>query len=126
VAKAASDLRSAELLASAKDALLDTAIYHCQQAAEKALKAYLFSKDVPFEKRHDIVRLVRQAEELDTRFAQFLEAARLLTPLAWQFRYPSEVPAGNPSRDQFREALGRAKAIYDFVLSALPSESHPQ
>jgi HEPN domain-containing protein len=110
----------------AKGGPLDTAIYHCQQAAEKALKAYLFSNDVSFEKRHDLVRLVRQAEQLDGRFAQFLEAARLLTPLAWQFRYPTEVPAGNPSPEEFREAFEQAKAIYDFVLSVVPRESHPQ
>jgi HEPN domain-containing protein len=123
--KAASDLKSAQLLASPTDGPLDAAIYHCQQAAEKALKAYLLCKDVPFEKTHDIVRLVRQAEELDRRFVQFVESGRLLTPLAWEFRYPSEAPAGNPSREQFRGAFQHAQAIYDFVLSLLPNESHP-
>jgi len=29
---------------------LDTAVYHCQQAAEKALKAYLTLKDAPFQR----------------------------------------------------------------------------
>jgi len=42
--KAASDLRSARVLGSADDAPLDTAIYHCQQTAEKAMKAFLVSK----------------------------------------------------------------------------------
>jgi len=33
--RASHNLRSARLLAAADDPLLDTAIYHCQQAAEK-------------------------------------------------------------------------------------------
>ena len=41
--KADHDLRSAVLLMSGdEEPLLDTAVYHCQQAAEKVLKAYLY------------------------------------------------------------------------------------
>jgi hypothetical protein len=39
LAKARSDLRSAAILSTAESPLYDTAIYHCQQAAEKAVKA---------------------------------------------------------------------------------------
>ena len=48
--KATSDLRSAKVLASAEDPVLDTAIYHCQQAAEKAVKAFLVHCGVTPEK----------------------------------------------------------------------------
>ena len=34
------DLRSARALAALADPLLDRAIYHCQQAAEKSVKAW--------------------------------------------------------------------------------------
>ena len=37
--RASHDLRAARLLSSTEDPLLDIAIYHCQQAAEKAIKA---------------------------------------------------------------------------------------
>lgn len=37
------DLASARKLAAGADPLLDTAIYHCQQAAEKTLEALLVS-----------------------------------------------------------------------------------
>lgn len=37
--KAQNDLGSAKRLASEPDPYLDTAIYHCQQGAEKSLKA---------------------------------------------------------------------------------------
>ena len=84
--KAVSDLRTARLGFETPDGPLDTAIYHCQQAAEKSVKAYLVFREIPFEKTHDIVRLIRQAEPSESRFADHLEAARILTPLAWQFR----------------------------------------
>ena len=39
--KAQHDLASARVLATSNPPLLDTAIYHCQQAAEKSLKGFL-------------------------------------------------------------------------------------
>jgi HEPN domain-containing protein len=36
------------------DPYLDTAVYHCQQAVEKALKAFLTYHDTEFEKTHGI------------------------------------------------------------------------
>jgi HEPN domain-containing protein len=47
LAKAASDLRSARILADADDPPLDAAVYHCQQAAEKAVKALLVALETP-------------------------------------------------------------------------------
>ena len=49
--KAQRDLSAARRLSGDEDPFLDIAIYHCQQAAEKAIKAYLFSQDQRFEKR---------------------------------------------------------------------------
>ena len=51
--KADHDLRSAGKLMTPDDdgdALLDTAVYHCQQAAEKAFKAYLTANEIVFPK----------------------------------------------------------------------------
>ena len=48
--RAHQDLRAALILAAAEDAPLDVAIYHCQQAGEKAVKAYLQWRDEPFAK----------------------------------------------------------------------------
>lgn len=45
--KAKRDLLSAEQLAGADFPLLDTAAYHCQQAAEKAIKGFLLFHDPP-------------------------------------------------------------------------------
>lgn len=47
--KAEHDLISAHVLAAHKPPLLDTAVYHCQQAAEKALKGFLVFCDQEFD-----------------------------------------------------------------------------
>jgi len=69
------DLRSARALAALEEPLLDTAIYHCQQTAEKSVKAWLQSKDDPFPKTHDLEALVKQAESINPDFRRFAKAA---------------------------------------------------
>ncbi len=125
IGKTSNDLKAARIIAAANGPL-DGAIYHCQQAAEKSVKAYLVFHETPFEKTHDIVRLIRLAEPSESRFVNHLEAAKLLTPLAWQFRYPTDLVGEEPTRADFDEALQHAQAIYDFVLNLLPPETHPK
>lgn len=68
IAKAGRDLRSAKRLFSDTPPLLDTAAYHCQQAAEKALKAFLAMHDIPFQKTHLLAPLVLQCMQPDPGF----------------------------------------------------------
>jgi HEPN domain-containing protein len=117
------DLRSARALASLEDPLLDTAIYHCQQAAEKSVKAWLQSNDDPFPKTHDIGDLVKRAALIDPNFAHFAEAASILTPYVSAFRYPGGSDEFMPTRDEFEKGLNHAQGIYDFVLNLLPAEA---
>ena len=123
--KAASDLRSARVLGSADDAPLDTAIYHCQQTAEKAVKAFLVSREISPEKTHDIRKLTLTAAAHEPRFHELLEMAAALTPYAWEFRYPDDLAETYPTREEFDEALQHAQAIYDFVLHLVPAEARP-
>ena len=123
--KAASDLRSARVLGSADDAPLDTAIYHCQQTAEKAVKAFLVSKEISPEKTHDIRKLTLEAAVHEPRFNEVMDMAVALTPYAWEFRYPDDLAETYPTREEFDEALQHAQAIYDFVLNLLPADVRP-
>ena len=119
------DLRSARALAALEDPLLDTAIYHCQQTAEKSLKAWLQSKDDPFPKTHDIEELVEQASDINPDFGTFTKAASVLTPYVAAFRYPGGFDEPMPTREEFDEAFQHAQVIYDFVLSLLPADARP-
>jgi len=123
--RAHQDLRAALILAAAVDPPLDVAIYHCQQAGEKAVKAYLQWCDEPFAKTHNLRALVIQAATLNKGFDAFENPAEILTPYVSAFRYPGGAEDPMPSREEFDEALQHAQAIYDFVLSLLPAEARP-
>jgi HEPN domain-containing protein len=116
--KACHDLRSARRLYSDTPPLLDTAAYHCQQAAEKALKAYLALQDVPFRKTHLLVPLLADCEQLDPAFGALAEATEALTPFATTFRYPGDV--GDPDPADVVEAIELAEAVLVFVLTRMP------
>jgi HEPN domain-containing protein len=121
--KAQHDLATARKLAADPDPYLDTAIYHCQQAAEKAVKGFLVFHDEEFEKTHNLPLLVTQATAKEAGFSERLDAAERLTPYATAFRYPGEVM--EPEQEEFGKALQAAEEITGFVLSLLPKEVHP-
>jgi HEPN domain-containing protein len=122
--KARRDLMSARVLAAQAEPLLDTAVYHCQQAGEKAVKAFLTFQDCEFERIHDVERLVRLAISYETRFVEFVGEARLLTPYATFFRYPGVT--AEPTESEFTQAAMAATDLYEFVLSVLPNEVIPE
>jgi len=121
--KAAHDLASARKLAADPDPYLDTAIYHCQQAAEKAVKGWLTFHSIRFDKTHDVRDLIAHAAETDPRFSNWLEAGQVLTPYASAFRYPNEQLT--PDRAEFDEAFRHAEDFCNFVRSVLPREVQP-
>jgi HEPN domain-containing protein len=117
--KSARDLLCARELAEATTPLLDSAVYHCQQAAEKAVKGFLIYTDTRFDKTHDVELLTSQASGIEPVFNNYLSAARLLTPYAIEFRYPGDFL--EPEPDEFNEALEAAVVILRFVSSLLPT-----
>lgn len=94
--KARSDLRTAEILVKDESPPLDTAIYHCQQAAEKAVKAFLHHHRTAMQRTHHITRLIETAAKLEAAFSSFADDADLLSPLATAFRYPDETDWNAP------------------------------
>ena len=85
------DLRAAEIGLSAAPPLVEDCLFHCQQAVEKAMKAFLTWHDRPFRKTHDLVEVGGQCVELDNSLEVPLRRAAPLTEYAWKFRYPGEV-----------------------------------
>ena len=109
--KADSDLANAELCLGAGKSL-DTACFHCQQAAEKSLKSYLIAKKAEFPFIHDLKRLLDDCSRLDPAFAALAVDALRLTPYAVATRYDD---AFWPEPDEVQEALNSARAIRSFV-----------
>jgi HEPN domain-containing protein len=121
--KAQHDLATARKLAAGSDPYLDTAIYHCQQAAEKAIKGLLVLHGQRFEKVHNIQILLTQALPFAPQLSPLLEAAERLTPYATTFRYPGVLL--EPDQSEFDMALTAAEEIYASVLALLPEQAHP-
>jgi HEPN domain-containing protein len=121
--KASSDLRCAEIDLVAQPAVPEDAVFHCQQAIEKALKAFLVWHDVPFQKTHDLGKLGKQAVEFDTTLDPLVEQVVDLTKYAWVFRYPGD-PAV-PTAEEAAEALFRARRTVEEITTRLPSDVHP-
>lgn len=121
--KSQHDLGSARRLMEGEEAYLDTAVYHCQQAAEKALKAFLTYHDIVFEKTHDLIELLELSRAQEPAFEQWREVTNELTPYAVQFRYPGDVL--EPSKSDAETALQHAQSFVQFVLGLLPYEVKP-
>jgi len=122
--KSLRDFEGAEAMANREIPYLDLAVYHFQQSAEKAIKAYLVFCDQPFEKIHDIEKLIQLAMKYSIDFSILIEDGKLLTPFATKFRYPGE--EGEPDREEYERLLSSTKKIYEFVLSKIPKETHPE
>lgn len=111
------DLESAERLTSGPDPIFDTAFYHCQQAAEKAIKGWLVHNNQRFEKIHDLRVLVSIAETVEPRFGEVLEEAERLTPYATLYRYPGYDQS--PDAFEFDQAYRDAEKIVEFIQASI-------
>ena len=64
--------------------------FHCQQCAEKYLKAFLVRHQVAFPKIHDLRELRRLSVVVDPTIDLITDLLIRLAPYAVEFRYPGE------------------------------------
>jgi HEPN domain-containing protein len=119
--KARQDLDAAAWLLESPHPLYSVVGFHCQQAAEKALKAHLTWHDEPFEKIHSLVALVGMCLRFTPNFDELRTAATTLTPYAVTTRYPGSLP--EISAREAQDALASARLIWEFILAHLPEEA---
>jgi len=117
IEKAREDLASAEALSRAGPHCAAAAVFHCQQAAEKALKSYLASCRAPIRRTHDLSALLDAAAELRPELEDLRIACAGLAPYAVAYRYPG-APA-TPDVDEVAQALADARTVTDRVLEHL-------
>jgi HEPN domain-containing protein len=98
---------------------LDIGSYHCQQAAEKALKGWLTANEILYPKTHSLQPLVDLCIASNGGFTAFRSHAEELTPLAQQFRYPGD--AQEPAAHQAEHALILAEEVCSFCQGQLAS-----
>lgn len=114
--EAGADLEAARVLENAR--IHHLACFHAQQAAEKALKAFLYAQGEPLVLGHSVQRLRDACERYDATFGEPRELYALdgyyIPP-----RYPNGVPADTtPSR-----AFGAAQAEAAIALAAAVVEA---
>ena len=91
--------------------------FHCQQAAEKYLKAILTRRQVEFPKTHDIRALLQLAGD---PLANVLRGAAWLTPFGVAARYPGD--AGEMLPGEEKKAIEIARQVKQVALATLASE----
>ena len=123
LSKAATDLRAARHDLRASPPLLDVVVFHTQQAAEKALKAFLTWHDVVFRKTHNLEELGEQCLAFDPSLKEIIDRAVPLTEYAWQYRYPGDQL--EPSEEEATGAVDLATEVMEAVLQRLPVEVRP-
>lgn len=120
--KASHDLETAHRALHAGRPITDTAAYHCHQAAEKSLKAFLASRLEPLVKTHDLMDLLTRCAAADARFANWADRISELSAFGTVLRYPS-VDA-DPAVSDVTAALQTAQEFRDFV-SAIVGDRLP-
>jgi HEPN domain-containing protein len=97
------------------------ALFHFQQSAEKALKAYLFQITASHESffTHSIYELIESLSSHDKNFKK-VERAVKLDEYYIPTRYPNSLPGGVPSRffkdeKEAHEAMELAKMVIDLI-----------
>ena len=88
--------------------------FHCQQAAEKYLKALLTRRQIEFPKTHDIKTLLHLA---GAPVADSLSGAKWLTPFGVEIRYPGDTAEMLPGDEM--KAIEIANHVKQSVLAIL-------
>ena len=109
VTKADHDLGTAVLTFLHIPDYKDTVTFHCQQAVEKYLKAYLIFLDIDFRFSHDLVYLLELIGREDNTAGEYYERILNLQNYAVEVRYPDETIY--ISDEQVIEAIKTAKVI---------------
>ena len=112
--KAESDLLDAKNNLRSETIPTDMVCFHCQQVAEKYLKAYLISQDKSFPKIHNLLRLMELCREIDQDFSKLKDNLVILNDYAVEIRYPDDW--FEPTVDDAKEAFELAKEVKEFAL----------
>lgn len=93
------------------------ALFLCQQSAEKALKAFIYSREEEPIFSHSVAFLLRLATSLDSDF-QSLRAAKRLDDYYIPTRYPNGLPGEIPSdyyddEDEVKRALELCRQVVE-------------
>ena len=114
--KAEHDLMSAQRLLEIEPMILDTACFHCQQAVEKYLKAFLIFSGEDVEKTHSVTFLLKQCSKYDPEFAEIDPID--INSYAVRGRYPDAnlMPSKEEAEGYYRLALQVKSLVTERII----------
>lgn len=116
ISKAENDFAAADLtLYGGESPISDAACFHCQQCAEKYLKAFLQEHDVEFPRQHPLIPLMELCMGIDKTFLTLLEDLDSLDGFAVAIRYPGAIV----TTEQAERAFGSVSRVRKFVRKKL-------
>jgi HEPN domain-containing protein len=116
VSKAEGDFVTAgRELRARKSPNYDAVCFHCQQCAEKYLKAVLQANNVRIPKIHYLLEILALILKFDTSYEFLRTDLETLEDYAVHFRYPGEFA----EKDQAQSAYQAAKVVREFVRQKL-------
>lgn len=124
VIKAEEDLKAATYLLQVPEPPAGVIAFHCQQAVEKYLKAYLTFRDIRAPRTHDLALLLELCLEKDQDFASIdEEKLASLTFYAVYVRYPDVFYS--PSPDEIEQSFALAHLVRTIVRKKLGIPDSP-
>lgn len=119
MSQAQHDLRAVEV--NRREGFPEIACFLAQQAAEKALKAYLYAQGERVVVGHATHLLIRRCIHYDRAFDALLDACRTLDQYYITTRYPNGLPDGIPhevyTNAQAGEAINLAEQVLELVAA---------
>jgi HEPN domain-containing protein len=117
IVKADHDLGTAKITYLHIPEYMDTVTFHCQQAVEKYLKAYLVYLKIEFKFTHDSVYLLDLVCTNDKELASCYEKIAELESYAVEVRYPNEMIF--LSKEKVEQAISTATEIRKTVTTKM-------
>lgn len=117
LAQAENDLAFAEL--AARERFFAQACFNAQQAAEKALKAFLYGQGAEHVYGHSVAELLAESGKLDSEFTPLGGRAAPLDQYYVATRYPNSLPGGIPAQVFGADDATRALTMAREVLAAV-------
>lgn len=107
------DLLAARMLIEDRR-LFNPTVFHCQQAIEKSLKAFLLYKHRKLFDGHNLTWLCKQAALTDQSFTKWIGKSTLLNRFYIETRYPADIPE-EIDRQLVEEILSATEDMMEFI-----------
>jgi len=117
IEKASRDIKAAKVLKE-NDCGNDMVAFHCQQAVEKLLKAYIIAKTGVIINSHSLVYLCKEAEKHNSEFREYMKDCAFVNQFYIETRYPADEPL-IVSDEEADECIAISNKIYSMVADLL-------